>query len=181
VTSFNRSFSSRAAVDAGEHQKRFGFYGQDTWRINSRLTVNFGLRWEIYFPQTVTGAGGFLIPDLSNYGPSNGNPAATSFSGPPAGGVTRNLTNFAPRLGIAYLIHPTTVVRAGYGRSFDAGYAGDLFGIAATQNPPVTVDQNNQLNLPGAFNLAQGPPRFVFPHQFTFFAVGSRGSESWKS
>jgi outer membrane receptor protein involved in Fe transport len=159
VTSFERVVSSPAAVDAGEHQKRFGFYGQDTWRINSRLTLNYGLRWEIYFPQTVTGAGGFLIPDLSNYGPSKGNPATTYFSGPPAGGVTGNLTNFGPRLGIAYLINPTTVIRAGYGRSFDAGYASDLFGIAATQNPPVTVQQNVQ----GAFNLASGPPKFNFP------------------
>jgi hypothetical protein len=160
VTSFERVVSSPAAVNAGEQQKRFGFYGQDTWRINSRLTLNYGLRWEIYFPQTMTGAGGFLIPDLSNYGPSKGNPATTYFSGPPAGGVTGNLTNFGPRLGIAYLINPTTVIRAGYGRSFDAGYAGDLFGLAATQNPPVTVQQNVETV---GFNLAQGPPKFNFP------------------
>lgn len=165
VTSFNRVVSGSAAGDAGEHQKRFGFYGQDTWRINSRLTLNYGLRWEIYFPQTVTGAGGFLIPDLSNFGASKGNPATTYFSGPPAGGITGNLTNFAPRLGIAYLVNPTTVVRAGYGRSFDAGYAGDIFGIAATQNPPVTVDQNIQS---GGFNLAQGPPLFNFPSSLHF-------------
>jgi hypothetical protein len=165
VTSFGRVVSSPAAVNAGEHQKRFGFYGQDTWRINSRLTLNYGLRWEIYFPQTLTGAGGFLIPDLSNYAPSQGNPATTYISTEPplsntAFGISRNLTNFGPRLGIAYLINPTTVVRAGYGRSFDAGYAGDLFGIAATQNPPVTVEQNVEAV---GFNLAQGPPKFNFP------------------
>jgi Carboxypeptidase regulatory-like domain/TonB dependent receptor len=158
VTSFQRSFSSPAAVNAGEHQKRFGFYGQDTWRINSRLTVNYGLRWEIYFPQTVTGAGGFLVPNLSNH-----DPGTTYFNGPPtsnaAGGISGNLTNFAPRLGIAYLINPSSVIRAGYGRSFDAGYAGDLFGIAATQNPPVTVEQNVEA---GGFNLADGPPAFHF-------------------
>jgi hypothetical protein len=155
VTSFNRTTSSPAAVDAGEHQKRFGFYGQDTWRINSRLTVNYGLRWEIYFPQTMTGAGGFLIPNLSNH-----DPATTFFSGPPAGGVSGNLTKFAPRLGFAYLINPSTVVRAGYGRGFDAGYAGDIFGIAATENPPITAVQNIEA---GGFNLQDGPPPFVFP------------------
>jgi len=170
VTSFERVVSSPAAVNAGEHQKRFGFYGQDTWRINSRLTLNYGLRWEIYFPQTMTGAGGFLIPDLSNYAPSQGNPATTYIStgGPStnsAGGISRNLTNFAPRLGIAYQINPTTVVRAGYGRSFDAGYAGDIFGIAATQNPPVTVEQNVEAV---GFNLAQGPPKFNFPTSSPF-------------
>ncbi len=158
VTTFERNFSSPSVVDAGEHQKRFGFYGQDTWRINSRLTLNYGLRWEIYFPQTVTGAGGFLVPNLSIHDPS-----MTYFSGPPstnsAGGISGNLTNFAPRLGIAYQINSNSVIRAGYGRSFDAGYAGDIFGIAATQNPPVTVDQNVE----GGFNLASGPPPFQFP------------------
>jgi Carboxypeptidase regulatory-like domain/TonB dependent receptor len=159
VTSFNRTFSSPAAANAGEHQKRAGFYGQDTWRINSRLTLNYGLRWEIYFPQTVTGAGGFLIPNLNNHDPattyfSNGLPVSNT-----AGGVSGNLTNFAPRVGIAYLVNPTTVIRAGYGRSFDAGYAGDIFGIAGTANPPVTVNQDVE----AGFNLAQGPPVFNFP------------------
>jgi len=170
VTSFDRVVSSPAALNAGEHQKRFGFYGQDTWRINSRLTLNYGLRWEIYFPQTLTGAGGFLIPDLSHYAPSQGDPTTTFIStGPPLSNtvfdISRNLTNFGPRLGIAYQINPTTVVRAGYGRSFDAGYAGDLFGIAATQNPPVTVEQNVEV---GGFNLAQGPPKFNFPTSSQF-------------
>ena len=151
---FDRSFSTPAAVNAGEHQKRFGFYGQDTWRINPRFTLNYGLRWEIYFPQTVTGEGGFLVPSLSNT-----NPATTFFSGPPAGDISVNLKNFAPRLGLVYLINSSSVLRAGYGRSFDAGYAGDLFGIAATQNPPVTVNQNVQ----NGFTLAQGPPLFNFP------------------
>jgi outer membrane receptor protein involved in Fe transport len=164
VTSFERTISSPAALDAGEHQKRFGFYGQDTWRINPRLTLNYGLRWEIYFPQTVTGAGGFLIPDFNNR-----NPATTYFNTPletnAAGGVTGNLGNFAPRLGIAYLIDPSTVVRAGYGRGFDAGYAGDIFGIAATENPPVTVEQNIES---GGFNLAVGPPAFNFPTNLRF-------------
>ena len=158
ATTFGRTFSSPLVVDAGEHQKRFGFYGQDTWRINSRLTLNYGLRWEIYFPQTVTGAGGFLVPNLSNNDPS-----MAYFNGPPstnrAGGISGNLTNFAPRLGIAYQINSNSVIRAGYGRSFDAGYAGDIFGIAATQNPPVTVDQNVE----AGFSLATGPPPFTFP------------------
>jgi hypothetical protein len=116
---------------------------------------------------------------LSNYGPAKGDPAKTYFSGPPAGGVTGNLTNFAPRLGIAYLINPTTVIRAGYGRSFDAGYAGDIFGIAATQNPPVTADQNIQA---GGFNLANGPPLFKFPTSSHFslmdLAVANPGDPS---
>ncbi len=163
VTSFERFFSTPAAGNAGEHQRRFGFYGQDTWRINSRLTLSYGLRWEIYFPQTVNGSGrgGFLIPDLNNH-----DPGTTTIGVPPgtdnAGNVSNSWKNLAPRFGIAYLLNPSTVLRAGYGRSFDTGYAGDIFGIAATQNPPVTVDQNIQS---GGFNLSSmnAPPRFIFP------------------
>ena len=87
---FERTTASAAAVKAGEHQKRISFYGQDTWRINSRLVVNYGLRWEIYFPQTVTDAGGFLIPDFSNR-----DPATTYFRRPrneQRGIRSRNLT-----------------------------------------------------------------------------------------
>jgi len=162
VGAFERDFSSPAVLRAEERQKRMGFYGQDTWRVNSRLTVNFGLRWEIYFPQTVTGAGagGFLVPDFHNT-----DPTSTYINAPPAvgtnGQVSNNLTNFAPRLGFAFLLNPTTVMRAGYGRSFDAGYGGAIFGIGATQNPPVTVDQSVQPLAP--FNLDNGPPPFTFP------------------
>src|SRR5215831_1338149 len=164
VTTFERFVSTPAAVDAGERQKRFGFYGQDTWRINSRLTLNFGIRWELYFPQTVNASGGFLLPSFSNP-----DPASTFFTvGPLAGAsgtVADKWTNLAPRFGFAYLLNPSTVIRAGYGRSFDAGYAGDIFGIAPTQDPPVTADQQIEA---GGFNLAQGPPPFMFPAQAHF-------------
>src|SRR5260370_7686253 len=71
VTTFERYFSSSVAANAGEHQKRFGLYGQDTWRITSRLSLNYGLRWQIYFPQTVTSARCFLIPHPPHNNPSN--------------------------------------------------------------------------------------------------------------
>jgi len=48
VTSFNRFVST--SLDAAERQKRWFFYGQDTWRVTPKLTFNYGLRWEIYFP-----------------------------------------------------------------------------------------------------------------------------------
>src|SRR5262245_55186505 len=59
VTSFNRFVST--SLDAAERQKRWFFYGQDTWRVTPKFTFNYGLRWEIYFPETVNGAqkGGF--------------------------------------------------------------------------------------------------------------------------
>ena len=55
------------------------------------------------------------------------------------GGVKATLRNFGPNFGLAYLVNSTTVIRAGYARMFDPGYAGTMFGIAATQSPPVNV------------------------------------------
>jgi len=38
-------------------KKRWFFYGQDTWRVTPKFTFNYGLRWEIYFPESVNGKG----------------------------------------------------------------------------------------------------------------------------
>jgi hypothetical protein len=66
---------------------------------------------------------------------------------------------YNPRIGVAYQVSPETVVRAGYGRSFDIGVFGSIFGHAATQNLPVL--QNQAVSASGtatAVNLAVGPP-----------------------
>jgi hypothetical protein len=140
---FDRTYSDPTnpnAYDATEHQKRAFFYGEDTWRVSSRLTINYGLRWEIYFPQSVN-AGGFLLIQ-NNALPAIGNAAinVVGSSGVNSqGNVQNTFKNFGPRFGLAYLLGAKTVIRAGYGRSFDVGYEGSLFGIAATQNPPIAA------------------------------------------
>jgi len=170
VSTFERVVSTPVANDAGERQKRFGFYGQDTWRVNSRLTLNYGLRWELYFPQTVNVAGGFLLPTFDN--PDPGKTFFNVAGDGSAGGVSNSWKNVAPRVGLAYLLNSTTVIRAGYGRSFDAGFAGSIFGIAPTQNPPVTADQQIES---GGFNLADGPPAFVIPQGARFSLLDLAG------
>ena len=51
--------------NAAERQKRWFFYGQDSWRVSPKFTMTYGLRWEIYFPETVNakGNGGFANLD----------------------------------------------------------------------------------------------------------------------
>src|SRR5579862_8509630 len=155
VSQFQRYISH--VNDAGEREWRFFFYGQDTWRITQKLTLNYGLRWEIYRPQRVTGKdqGGWF--DLANGEIEVAGENGVPLSGP----VVTNLKNFAPRAGIAYQLNPKTVVRMGYGRSFDVGMFGTIFGHTVTQNLPVLGTQ--QINpLPNgwdpAFQLATGPP-----------------------
>jgi hypothetical protein len=154
VTTFQRYVSS--SLDAGERQWRSFFYGEDTWRVNPKVTVNFGLRWEIYFPQTVTGKGQGGWLDINN-----GEMLVAGENGVGLNGNVQNTyKNFGPRVGIAYQYNPKTVVRLGYGRSFDVGMFGTIFGHTVTQNLPVLGTQYIQPanNWDPVFNLAVGPP-----------------------
>ena len=69
-----------------------------------------------------------------------------------------NWHNFAPRVGVAYQIDPKTVVRAGYGWSYDLGVFGSNFGHNVTQNPPVLSNQSVQPpnGFTDVFTLARG-------------------------
>ena len=154
VTRFERTVS--IAVNAGERQKRWFFYGQDTWRIMPKLTMNYGLRWEIIFPQLVTGKGKGGWLDLNTGLISVGGYDHINLQG----NVRNTLTNFAPRLGVAYAPNSRTVVRAGYGRSFDIGTFGTVFGHTVTQNLPVLAVQQvlPPNNTDAVFSLKDGPP-----------------------
>ena len=142
VTQFQRYVNNPAVNPPGERQKRFFFYGQDTWRATSKLTINYGLRWEMYFPETVTakGGGGFAnITDLAGTGAIR----VAGYGGIGSNGNVKNDWHaFAPRFGIAYQATPKTVVRMGYGRSYDIGVFGSNFGHTVTQNLPVLLKQN---------------------------------------
>ena len=67
--------------------------------------------------------------------------------------------NWAPRLGATYQWDEKTVIRAGFGRSYDIGVFGSLFGHSVTQNLPVLAGQslNGPESFDAAFNLDQGP------------------------
>ena len=64
VTSFNRYVS--VSTNAKEFQKRDFFYAQDTWRPRPSLTVNYGLRYEKYFPESVNGKGNGALMELQD-------------------------------------------------------------------------------------------------------------------
>jgi len=159
VTTFKRYVST--SLTAAERQKRFYFYGQDTWRATSKLTIAFGLRWDIINPEYVTEDANGSLLDLSTgllrVGGVGG--IGRNFN------VERNWKNFGPRLGVAYQLTPSTVIRMGYGRSYDIGVFGSIFGHAVTQNLPVLAVQNDNATsqTDAVFNLATGPNAPVFP------------------
>jgi hypothetical protein len=81
------------------------------------------------------------------------------------GNVQNNFTNFAPRLGFAYHALKHTVVRAAYGRSFDLGSLGAVFGNSVTQNPPVFEFQQFLPQFPGqvVYDFRQPAPIIPVP------------------
>ncbi|MBS1796344.1 MAG: TonB-dependent receptor [Acidobacteria bacterium] len=153
VTGFKRYVST--STDARESQWRHFYYGQDTWKATPKLTIALGLRADIFNPQKLNapGNGGFVnlsTGQMDVAGVGNINLA----------GNIKNKINFAPRIGIAYQINDKMVLRGGFGRSFDTGVFGTIFGHTVTQNLPVLAVQNLNAatSTSRVFTLAAGPP-----------------------
>jgi hypothetical protein len=90
------------------------FFINDKYQVSSKLTLDLGLRWELYPPGTPRFAGGF-----SNYDPNNNTLVLAGLgNNPPNLGMKNNLTYFAPRLGAAYRLSAKTVIRGGFGISY---------------------------------------------------------------
>lgn len=165
VTQFERFVST--SLTAAERQPRFFFYAQDSWRVTPKFTFSLGGRWELYFPEHVNGKanGGFANLD-------QGVIRVAGFGGIGLDGNIKNTYQaVAPRLSVAYQLDSKTVLRMGYGRSFDIGVFGSNFGHVVTQNLPVLAQQSivdSNINSGATngrsaiFSLAQGPVPFDF-------------------
>ncbi|HVJ07641.1 MAG TPA: carboxypeptidase regulatory-like domain-containing protein [Acidisarcina sp.] len=159
VTSFGRYVSTK--TNAKEFQPRDFFYVQDTWRMTNALTVNYGLRYEYYAPERVNGTANGALMDLKT--------GYLHVAG--VGKVPLNMgwspASFPlnPRVGIAYQLDPKTVIRMGYGRSFDIGVFGSMFGHVVTQNLPILATQSLNTGSPtgSVFKLSDGPVAATFP------------------
>jgi hypothetical protein len=159
VGQFDRYVSP--VTDASESQPRLFWYAQDTWRVNNKLQLNYGLRWEMVFPERVNAPGNGGQLDLST-----GEIVVAGVGGNSLSMLQKmRWTNFAPRVGITYQLTPKTVVRAGYGWSYQLGTFGSLFGHNVTQNLPVLANQQLRAatNFGSVFALAQGPIAPTFP------------------
>jgi hypothetical protein len=103
-------------------------YIQDNWKVNSKLTLDLGLRWD-YFPSVkeVKDYASFFDPNLTN--PVTGLNGALNFTGRGAGTcncdtpVKNYYRNFGPRFGLAYQLNSKTVIRSSYGVMYTHGDA----------------------------------------------------------
>ena len=102
---------------------KWGFYFQDNWRVNQRLTLNMGLRWDPYFPfYDRLGRVSCFVPGATSQRYPNA-PAGLIYGGTkhdagcPVGGSDADLNNFGPRFGFAYRLTQDgkTSLRGGIG------------------------------------------------------------------
>src|ERR1039458_4179945 len=95
------------------------------------------------FPESVNGPGNGALLNISD-----GYLHVAGIGSIPSdlGWTIQKAKQFAPRLGVTYQLDSKTVVSAGYGRSFDTGVFGSIFGHTVTQNIPVLAKQVIQNN-----------------------------------
>src|SRR6185295_13591728 len=137
----------------------FSAYAQDTWRVTRRLSLIWGLRWELNPPPTeARGNDPFTVqglhdPDTITLAPRGTHLWQTTYD------------NFAPRLGVAYQLSSTPgrelVVRTGIGLFFDLGngQAAQGFGnvfpyVAVKRFFNVTFPLDSEKAVPPSINLA---------------------------
>ncbi|MBL8173675.1 MAG: TonB-dependent receptor [Bryobacterales bacterium] len=157
------------------------FFVQDSFKVNRRLTLDLGMRWDPFFPYTDT------LGRLSSWRPGAQStryvnaPRGVLYPGDPGlpdGGYNTAWGNFGPRLGFAWDVNGNgrTSVRGGYGVFYDRSNTIST-NSAANQGPfgtVLTLFGNNANNFTdpyaGATNpfpASQDPPRdvrFVLPH-----------------
>ncbi len=150
-----------------------GAFIQDSWRMTPRLTVNYGLRYDVeflpqYAPTTVLAGAGFKTLGITK-------------------GIPPSNTNFQPRIGVAYDVFGDgkTVARASYGIFFDHPLLALVFDSAVadgTQAPQIllfggSLNPCSAQNIASALNAANAfagrlgclPPAFTYlPNQQRF-------------
>ena len=160
-----------------------GMYGQDTWKLSRRLTLNLGLRWEPWFP-TAAANGAIYNFSLERYNAGivsqvyPNAPPGLYFAGDPGfpglSGQNKKFKDFEPRIGLSW--DPTgsgkTSIRASYGLFYDFANSqiwfnttvAPPFGDEIKNNSPTGGFDNPWLNFPGGNPYPVASHNLFTPH-----------------
>jgi len=127
------------------------YFAQDDWRATDRVTLNLGARWTLHFPSTEKNNQGAVFNLQSqqlDYLGQNGVPTSAR---------ELHYSNVAPRVGLAYMVTPKTVLRSGFGIVF-IDQSGITTPFTVPQFPFIqNVQQKTLDNVNAAFALSKGP------------------------
>ena len=151
-TSATGGFAQDAPIPSLQHQNVFSLFAQDAWKVNRKLTVTAGIRWDPFFGHTDPSGHvvSISIPNLMANVHSTKFPTAPAgylFQGDPGGPSGNKLTKnsidkWSPRLGVAW--DPKgdgrMSIRAGFGIFYDfPNFSYDQFGFEEPYGGAVTV------------------------------------------
>src|SRR5437867_1606967 len=142
----------------------WGAYFLDDWKIGSRLTLNIGVRWELfqtpYFPDGVPIGRLGVSRFITEFNVKPGDPRYETFERPKDGndcGCKEDLNNFAPRIGLAYKLDNRTVIRSGFGIFYgEADYLTSETARFINQTPDFTEPIVNGTNTAAAAFVKNG-------------------------
>jgi len=157
------------------HQRYYGGYVQDTWQIHPRLTLNLGLRYERWPPwllprnntvrYSFEGNGGLeyaLQNPLDVFNPATGyGRNAPLRPGVPRSGYEADKLNFAPRVGLAFMLSENTSIRAAGGIFYAGNVNTNQFSDAMSGGAPFIV-RSTQV-IAGSEQLPSLLTRNLFP------------------
>jgi hypothetical protein len=153
-------------------------YFSDNWKVNNKLTLDLGLRWDYFTPyHEVQDRWSYLNPNLTNT--ATGTPGMLQFAGNRGAGVSCNCRtpvhtywkNWGPRAGIVFAANETTILRAGVARVFSQ--AGGVGGRAGAYQGTGQIGFNANANAtPETTTGANAGPSFYLNNSSAFTAKG---------
>ena len=141
------SFTNGTSVEQHNRSKQVGLYANDTWKVNQKLTMNYGLRWEPFFPQVNLDRSSIhydedaLRKGIKTNRFLNAPPGVyfdTDPGFPGRSGMYSQWKNFSPRVGLAWDLagDGRTSVRVSVGTFYD--YPAAIYQRSLTTVPPWT-------------------------------------------